>query len=255
MVDQDLRKSAAETFRKANVLFYAFKNTKNRFFLPTTDNKFGGVEVPYVMFDSGCNTLLLPMPEVAVLVNIYSAANYMWSFNFANSVTGSNVLSLRISDVLKQGGEKSIDCVIQGSTIMVEALRFHVSSEDCAGLLACPKVDSKYHSKLQQHASLKIKKRTHALLGQEVIKQCNSMQTRHCIIVLKPGCNSVPDVEWLDGVLNGEGTALTNPWGKTFDDLEDEDHPGEARMTCGQSPHHGGDDYLMTRDSPREEYD
>jgi hypothetical protein len=190
--------------------------------LPTLDNKFGGVEVPYVMFNSGCNTLVIPMPKLIVLVKLYSAANYMWSFNFANSVTGSNVLDLRINEGLKQSGEKSIPCVIQGSTIMIKALRFRVFNKDCAGLLPCSKVKSKYHDKLQRYIVLKIKERTHALLVQKVIKQYNSMQTRYCIIVLKPSCNSVPDIEWLDLVLYGENTALSNPWRKTFDNLEDD---------------------------------
>jgi hypothetical protein len=100
------------------------------------------------MVDSGCNTLLFPMPELAILLQLRGAANYLWSFNFANSITGSNVLSLRIKDGLKQSGEKSMTCVIQGSTTMVEALRFHVSGEDCALLMTCSKVDSKYHTHL-----------------------------------------------------------------------------------------------------------
>jgi hypothetical protein len=66
------------------------------------------------MVDSGCNNLLLPMPELAILLQLYGVANYMWSFNFVNSVTGSNVLSLRIEDGLKRIGEKSMACDIQG---------------------------------------------------------------------------------------------------------------------------------------------
>eukprot|EP00339_Tiarina_fusa_P017230 CAMPEP_0117010290 /NCGR_PEP_ID=MMETSP0472-20121206/9108_1 /TAXON_ID=693140 ORGANISM="Tiarina fusus, Strain LIS" /NCGR_SAMPLE_ID=MMETSP0472 /ASSEMBLY_ACC=CAM_ASM_000603 /LENGTH=63 /DNA_ID=CAMNT_0004712787 /DNA_START=20 /DNA_END=208 /DNA_ORIENTATION=+ len=40
------------------ILAVAVKNARARFFIPSTDNHFCGLQYDYVMIDSGCNSVL-----------------------------------------------------------------------------------------------------------------------------------------------------------------------------------------------------
>jgi len=74
-------------YRKENVLCFGYKNRRNRFFIPTQDSSFGGLVVGPVMFDSGCNTLLLPFPSVEQLESLFGPA-FTWSIHTARSASG-----------------------------------------------------------------------------------------------------------------------------------------------------------------------
>jgi hypothetical protein len=55
-------------FKEDCVALYALKNSHSLYFIPSkTACTFGGIAYEYVMVDSGCNTLLLPLPPVESL--------------------------------------------------------------------------------------------------------------------------------------------------------------------------------------------
>jgi hypothetical protein len=45
------------------VIGVAYRNGRHHFFVPSKTNTFCGITYPYLMVDSGCNSLLLPFPQ------------------------------------------------------------------------------------------------------------------------------------------------------------------------------------------------
>jgi hypothetical protein len=93
------------------VIAFALKNKKNRFFLPSKDNFFGGVPVPVVMVDSGCNTLLLPLrsgedsdagtdaaiiPTIDQVVASFPVGNYDYELKLGKGVGVISALTLSV---------------------------------------------------------------------------------------------------------------------------------------------------------------
>ncbi|CAB9516222.1 expressed unknown protein [Seminavis robusta] len=57
-----LLNGAAAEYEHPQVLCFAARNRRGRFYIPMTTNNFGGMPVNHVLFDSGCSSLLLPFP-------------------------------------------------------------------------------------------------------------------------------------------------------------------------------------------------
>eukprot|EP01127_Copromyxa_protea_P006305 TRINITY_DN1610_c0_g1_i1.p1 TRINITY_DN1610_c0_g1~~TRINITY_DN1610_c0_g1_i1.p1 ORF type:complete len:208 (+),score=10.22 TRINITY_DN1610_c0_g1_i1:38-661(+) len=115
-----------------SVVFYAIRNKKHRYFVPYQNCSFGGVIVPKVMIDSGCNTLLLPLErgQIGLLAELFPFDSHTWRIGLSNGVGGkSAVLHIEAASI-------SVCLSPTALPISVNALRFHLHPEDFGELLA-----------------------------------------------------------------------------------------------------------------------
>jgi len=228
-VDEEVKK-----WRENNVILFASMNKRFRFFIPSKDNYFGGVPVEYVMIDSGCNSILLPLPEsLEFLEKTFVEPQYSWRIRTGKGVSGSS-LCLYITAVIGK-----IQVSIHGKAVAeVDRLRFHLSSEDVKNLSACSALDITQKDLIVQFFQTHVvSRRKHALLGQDILRFHLCVQTRDCFIVLNPTCDSIPvSVRYLNALLVQESVKSTNAWTKEFEDLEDDDHDGDDEMQFIDDP-------------------
>lgn len=134
----------------------------------------------------------------------------------------------------------AIECVIQEKKIMVDRLRFHLTQEACQQLIGSNRISSADSLKILEEFSKKeSKERTHALLGQDILRHYTTIQTKDCVAVIHDA-DTVPSFKYLNLVLKEEGDIGVSSWRGEFMDAEDDDHDGD-------------DCYVMI-DSPRDDY-
>lgn len=221
------------------VVLLARMNKKRRFFLAGRENKFGEINVEAVMIDSGCNSLLLPLRkgEISQLSVDFPPKSFHWQIASSTGVS-SQCLCLKITakvgeipvtlckDLLK-ADQTGISTAFQ-----VRFLRFHLCSEDLRDILETEHVLQilfpQYEETIREFISLGhvIPRRTHALLGQELLSQYSSFQHGKVIAVVDPRhfllC-SWEQITDLEGYIFAHEATLP----ENFNDLEDEDHEGD----------------------------
>jgi hypothetical protein len=70
---------AAAAYDHPDVLCFAARNRRGRFYIPCNTNEFGGIHVDNVLFDSGCSTLLLQYPLARGFpTSFLETARYQW---------------------------------------------------------------------------------------------------------------------------------------------------------------------------------
>ena len=81
--------AAVDALSFEGVLLLAKRNKKHRFFLAGRQNSFGGFIVGPVMLDSGCNSLLLPLPEnqLATLGTLFPITDYRFGIAISKDVS------------------------------------------------------------------------------------------------------------------------------------------------------------------------
>ena len=210
---------------RSEILAVALKNARQRFFIPSTENHFGGIKYDFVMIDCGCNSMLLPFPSSLASLNQYNDAIYSWQI-FWSQGTGpihSPTLLINRIDGLSVGS-----VLLAGRYVMeLPFLRFHLGSESAQALVALDQLDDDESQKLRdflvqlgdEHIS---PERKQVLLGQSVLSKFYSLQAGKMFFILKKGYLPVRDdlvATW------NVAEKLEKPQG--FDDLMDEDHDGD----------------------------
>ncbi|CAF4185724.1 unnamed protein product [Rotaria sordida] len=76
-----------------NIEGFAIKNFRERFLIPSNNNIFGGIQMEYVMIDSGSNSSLFPLPmtlnntfDINILLKNFPFDKYQWSIGTAYGV-------------------------------------------------------------------------------------------------------------------------------------------------------------------------
>lgn len=208
-----------------NILAVAVKNARHRFFIPSVDNSFGGIQYDFVMIDNGSNSLLLPFPSNLEMLQQYQDPIFSWEILCSQGTGAVHSPTLVISriDSVAVG-----TIVLSGRHVMESSyLRFHVGSKSAQTLVNHPRLDENESQKLQdfldQPGDGQISsERRHVLLGQSVLSKLYSLQAGKMFLIAKKGYLPVKDdlINTWNVIKNFE-----KPPG--FDDLVDEDHDGD----------------------------
>jgi len=218
------------------VIALAKRNKKHRFFLASKKNFIGPLQVPAIMVDSGCSTMLLPLAEGQLhnLASLFPATDYHWRITVSNGV-GANSLCLYLT---KDVG--MVNVVLCGDLGLpkpprpceVRYFRFHLCTEDLEELLKIttpldPSQKSRITNFLAKNPN-PTKRRKYALLGQGLLGNYSNIQHGVAFVVVDPASFSPANL-W--SVLADYEHFLTQLPGGTlpdgFDDLEDDDHDGD----------------------------
>jgi hypothetical protein len=207
----------------SQIYFFAIQNKKKRFFIPSKECSFGGVTVPLLMIDSGCNSLLLPTPDISELITKFPQTDYIWNVTTSKTV-GGNGVTLNIT---KKIGKIS-SCIKNDQfnyQFESELLRFHLDAVSINNLLSqnlIPPLDLGDLSHL--------KPRHHGLIGQSVLSDKLSLQYKGIFFLFEiTNPNDLLEI-WnqLMTIKSNESSYITKHFDiKEFHDLEDEDHDEE----------------------------
>eukprot|EP01127_Copromyxa_protea_P006306 TRINITY_DN1610_c0_g1_i2.p1 TRINITY_DN1610_c0_g1~~TRINITY_DN1610_c0_g1_i2.p1 ORF type:complete len:234 (+),score=31.38 TRINITY_DN1610_c0_g1_i2:38-739(+) len=222
-----------------SVVFYAIRNKKHRYFVPYQNCSFGGVIVPKVMIDSGCNTLLLPLErgQIGLLAELFPFDSHTWRIGLSNGVGGkSAVLHIEAASI-------SVCLSPTALPISVNALRFHLHPEDFGELLALVQAGKNVQGSeaLATLGSSGVpKRRTHALVGQWILGKLLVVQKDPVMFAVHS-----PDWTTMERLINqvnfcGTQAAASFP---SFDDLEDDDHAADDDTDFEDSAYEPVDDY------------
>eukprot|EP01089_Gocevia_fonbrunei_P022027 TRINITY_DN874_c0_g2_i1.p1 TRINITY_DN874_c0_g2~~TRINITY_DN874_c0_g2_i1.p1 ORF type:complete len:290 (+),score=8.04 TRINITY_DN874_c0_g2_i1:67-936(+) len=234
-----------------------------RFFIPSKQNIFGGYRVEVCMFDTGCNSILLPLQDHDHLTKIMELFpttgdwKYTWTVSSSNGVgtLNSPVLHVRYPDYADYV-DKTIEITLSSDShpfkMQVKSLRFHLCYEDTIGLqklhnsgkVALNEASVRHlNSFIDTVTAIKTvlpsiqigKRRRHALIGQDVLKKNPKM-----VCIQNGGvfyCYSL-DNSYLSSLNSRElvnnATAVVTEYcenlvdknwdRKEFENLEDDDH-------------------------------
>ena len=111
---------------KYGIVCSALRNQKSRFFLPGKNNTFNDIPCERVMFDTGCNTILLPLPIQLNYEDFFQKYKYdVRSISYSGSVNSPTLVIQTIPSVpFKIKFENS------NNVFDSKKLRFHLSLED-----------------------------------------------------------------------------------------------------------------------------
>ena len=165
--------------------YLAIRNLRNRYFLASEQNTFGGFQVANVLVDSGCSSLLLPLVDAASLTNameLFLGNEYVWTITRGRTVM-TDSLSLRID---RKDGARIPIALCQDLNLGhvhpgVPHLRFFLCPEDALTLSKSPILNTKnvlgIHELTPEYLALpNVRRRTNALLGQECLGNFHSAQ-------------------------------------------------------------------------------
>jgi len=228
-----------------SICFFAVKNKRKRYFLPSQQNFFAGIHIPYCMMDSGCGSLLLPLDNKSLdfITNNFSSHSYLWKVGGTKGVGALDSKTLTIDNLTGKFTIKLMTDILSYSK-KVTKLRFHVSYHMALQLLDKPQISSneKNLANLKSHVNiidevnkilekenskgdvLKVE-RTHALIGQTFFGHKDVIQKRDIMCVLKPQVlkKSLTDKFFLMEKISRD-IIKNNFQNAEFDDLEDQDH-------------------------------
>lgn len=165
------------------LIFVSKINHRNRCFIPSTKNSFAGVQVKKVLVDSGCSSILLPIEENSLdsLFQRFPSDDFIASIGGSNGVGGGSLVLL-FCNVGRIGFEVKLcqDIVGHAESLTVENLRFSLCSEDSAAILESQDLRNRFGTaeikKLQSSLDRTIARRSHALLGQSVLKELSCIK-------------------------------------------------------------------------------
>lgn len=206
----------------------AARNAKNRFFIPSKTNYFAGIRYDYVMIENGCNSFLLPFKEECM--TRYSGEMYQWQISQSR---GTGAVKSPTLIIAIAGGVSSLGSMsLAGSGPLLELthLRFHLGTESARLLSSHAKLSDSGRTILTAFLSqMEIgnqvsPERRHVLLGQAYLKTVLSIQLGGIIMMVDATVfPTLSDYNRVAGLLE----PLRHDFPE-FDDLEDEDHDGDA---------------------------
>jgi len=228
------------------LVLWGITNTRRRIFLPSKANTFGGLTIEYVMIDSGCGSLLLPLQkgQVTEFLTRFPTDTFVWSINASRGTGSLHASTLHIKG--KAGGNTipirlMADLLPKAPTFYVGYLRFHLCYEDAQELLdLAPQstpLREPYQKNLREligrvnalrdHDSACVtERRTHALLGQSVIGQDNFAAIQHRGIFTLVDAATFSWDRYLDQLADIEAVRSRIDT-REYNDLEDDDHDGD----------------------------
>lgn len=113
----------------SQIVFYTKKNRKQKYLLTSNDNFFAGVRIPWVMVDTGCSSLLLPLADgdLNYLVGNFPPLGCVWRIGGSVGVGVPNSLTLILRHALP---DTYFKIRLHGTKLKSSYLRFHLCYED-----------------------------------------------------------------------------------------------------------------------------
>lgn len=231
--------SVEQTFLPPGIVFVAKRNKRDRFFLASKFNSFGGWNVEAVLVDSGCNSILLPIRagQLNMLLDIFPLESHRWQALTSNGVNGPGI-TLKVRHFAHDF--QAILCQdIQNpenpTSLNLPMLRFHLCSEDATQLVRghplfgalSPQGQSIIRSFVQNSTSSSSTRRTHALVGQSLLSNDLIFTIQHRGIKAAFITDMFPTID-IRQIQDLDSFIVSTP--DNFDDLEDEEHEGDEAV-------------------------
>jgi len=222
------------------VIFFGIKNHRQRFFIPSCENVFGEKKYPKVLIDSGCSSILLPLSDandLTLLLEKYPSArksrsmlDYHWKIATSSNVGGSTPVLLIEKD-------PSVDsfpvCLMKdifpSNKFSLKRLRFSLCTDDITFLLETPEFRRVFTvTEMEKLSDLKgktISRRSHALLGQDVLSSFSCITHGSVSMFFNVKLQTNISFGWIDARLLGESLKESVLLPPGFADWEDEYYP------------------------------
>lgn len=208
--------------------FISLMNPRKRFFLPSSKNLFGGMRVRKVLCDSGCSSLLLLIENPDIMKEIFSKFDEGYKFSVSESANvGGHSACLVLESRSPTDNFKVNLCedIMGASDILIKRLRFSLCSDD---------IDTIKETYIQRFGQLDRqrissgtgpkKRRTHALLGQDIMFGFCLIKYRHVELYVNPKYYKFPKIfDELQDQTESIENQLRKPLPECFDDWEDDD--------------------------------
>jgi hypothetical protein len=217
----------AADYDHPQVLCFAARNRRGRFYIPCKDNIFGGITVENVLLDSGCSTLLLPFPlDRGFPAQFLESAVYQW---IVSSSRGTGSVHSPVLKVKKHFG--NFPCTLAGKEQPpFTMLRFHLGSQAANQLLNTPELRQmldgrcveKLNDFLGQLRNRVALERTYALLGQSYLSHVMYCQMDDVAIALSTNFQGTENIVHIMGRYKQKLLPLVDAF-EGFHDLEDDD--------------------------------
>jgi hypothetical protein len=179
------------------VYFVSIMNDRFRFYIPSSNNYFGGNKVHRVLCDSGYTTILLPIDSIDqldLIFEVYESTCQM-AVKKGLGVGGGSILLLIHARGLNRLKIKLGGDLFDGKQLDVSYLRFSLCTEDMARILEKHNAENRFSKAEVEFLEGKDKvheRRTSALLGQSVLKDLSSIKHNSCNIYFDSSVYTVP---------------------------------------------------------------
>eukprot|EP01031_Cornospumella_fuschlensis_P035310 gene35310-42785_t len=213
--------------------FFALINRRGRVYIPSTKNSFGVAKVSKVLCDSGFSSLLIPIESSAMLTKIFEEYNDDLIFRFeivGSSGVGGDSLCLKVSSRLSSPHEAlSIHLgrdILGGLAVPMSYLRFSLCSQDIEEIRRHPTWLNRFlesHQRKLSSYNQVLPRRTHALLGQAVLKRWLALKHLDCEVYFVASSFSFPDsLQALEKMLDRLTAPVRERLPEHFNDWEDD---------------------------------
>lgn len=195
---------------KSNILGFAVKNFRDRFLIPSSDNYFNGIQIDYVLIDSGSNSSLFPLPmatngnfDIHYLIQHFPYDQYQWTIGLAPGVGLISDTTLQIKPIEDEGScsikiSCSLHTDIKPLNFNLPHIRFSLNKESIQILFnenSIPFADPdrealekalKLLNQLEEQfpSLINQKRRNYCLLGQHFLRNVCSVQLNDTMIFL-----------------------------------------------------------------------
>ena len=223
----------------SSVAVVAIQAPSGLYFIPGKENSFGSLIYPYIYFDSGCSSHLLPFPnDIKSAIFLEKFKDSIWSISYTGGVGALSSPVLIINCGVQPEFEVKFHWIER--LFSLPYLRFHLAVEDCERLMndCKSKLDAHEIEKLEEFVELvkKIKgiakievgiRRKCALIGQKVFGNYLVIQLKPLMLAFDRGVpfeklgNLVNDCH---NIIKPNDIIKNNP---DFKELHEEDHEGK----------------------------
>ena len=215
------------------LIFVSQRNKRNRSYIPSTNNFFGGVQVKKVLCDSGCSSILLPIEDgqLSSIFDLFPGDKFAYSIEGSNDVGGRSpvlIIQWLSRELFKVEICKDIighDC----KNVEIKRLRFSLCSKDIKHIINTPEYSERFYERddikwLNDDVTSNPERdrRTHALLGQSILSKVSSV--RYSSIEFFFDSDVYPDLKWAEVKVETMRLKKQLNLPESFDDWEDDDN-------------------------------
>ena len=211
------------------VSFFSLMNQRKRFYLPSSKNIFGGFKVSRVLCDSGCSSLLLPITSPESLKAIFDLFGVDCKFSIKGSRNVGGKSACLVVEYMKSQRRFEVNLCydIMGITVIyTKRIRFSLCREDIETIQNSDlsRYDPASVACLASLTGPEQRRRTHALLGQDILSEFTLLKHGHVELYVDPSEYTLPaSFQELTNQTISLEMQLRKDLPESFDDWEDDD--------------------------------
>ncbi|CAF4737167.1 unnamed protein product [Rotaria socialis] len=193
-----------------NIEGFAIKNFRERYLIPSSNNYFGGIQIEYILIDSGSSSSLFPLPmlpnkvyDIDALLKNFPYDKYIWSIGTAYGV---GLLADTTLQIKPKESSEGVPCTIQCSLhtdiesleFQLPYVRFSLDRESITILtqrieISLSETDKEtlenavnFFNEFEKHfpSMRNTKKREYCLLGQHFLKNLCTIQINDTMLFI-----------------------------------------------------------------------